>query len=145
MPTSVMMGGSGFLGTHVRLCDLYVLPSEAEGFPLMLQEAMASGLPIVTTDDPRYGAQGLDRDDVLLVEPTVSAITGALTNLTDDPNHRKAMARYSSKLAQRNFGREQHIERLRSLREEALRPWGAKATSSHAVVSKTGRSRRDGR
>jgi D-inositol-3-phosphate glycosyltransferase len=34
-----------------RMCDVFLLPSKGEGFPLSIQEAMASGLAIVTTKD----------------------------------------------------------------------------------------------
>ncbi len=37
-----------------RAADAIVLPSRGEGFPLTAQEAMASGLPLVMTDDPGY-------------------------------------------------------------------------------------------
>jgi D-inositol-3-phosphate glycosyltransferase len=33
-----------------RAADLLLLPSEGEGFPLVIQEALASGLPVVVTD-----------------------------------------------------------------------------------------------
>ena len=37
-----------------RACDLFAFPAIGEIFTLVMQEAMASGLPIVTTDDPAY-------------------------------------------------------------------------------------------
>jgi glycosyltransferase involved in cell wall biosynthesis len=106
------------LGEVYRACDLFVLPSEGEGFPLSVQEAMASGLPIVMSDDPGFAAYRLDREQVLLIEPTPVAIRGALLSLAHNPQRRAAMGGYSSDFARREFGRDQHIRRLRRLLDE---------------------------
>ncbi len=37
-----------------RAADALLLPSRGEGFPVTVQEAMASGLPVVMTNDPGY-------------------------------------------------------------------------------------------
>ena len=44
--------GSSMAGLY-RACDLLVLPSSGEGFPLVIQEALASGLPVVCGDETR--------------------------------------------------------------------------------------------
>lgn len=40
------------LNRYYNACDLLVLPSEREGFPMVLVEALAAGTPVVATDLP---------------------------------------------------------------------------------------------
>jgi alpha-maltose-1-phosphate synthase len=51
------------LATLYRASDLLVLPSTGEGFPLVVQEALASGLPVVCSTDT-LGADDAIRDFV---------------------------------------------------------------------------------
>lgn len=110
-----------------RACDVFVLPSVSEGFPLTVQEAMASGLPVVTTDDPGYGSYQLDRDLVALVSPTVDEVRSALVRLTADEQLRLRMADYSRRTATGSFSWERHVDGLEGIyastvgRKEAAR------------------------
>ncbi|MEO0929355.1 MAG: glycosyltransferase family 4 protein [Pseudomonadota bacterium] len=72
--------------------DLFVLASFAEGVPVVLMEAMASGLPVVTTrvaGIPELVEEGVHG---LLVAPSAGdALEQAIRDLLDDPARRQAM------------------------------------------------------
>jgi glycosyltransferase involved in cell wall biosynthesis len=86
-----------------RLSDIFVLPSQGEGFPLTAQEAMACGLPVVMTDDPAYDLYQLDKKLVKLVDPSIESIGTALESTAADQELREAMARYSREYTLKNF------------------------------------------
>lgn len=65
-------------------CDLFVFPSPAEGFPKVVLDAMAVGLPVVAT--PSGSLAGLGSDRVAFVRPDdPAALAGAIRALAADP------------------------------------------------------------
>lgn len=54
---------------YMAKADLFVLPSLSEGFPLVIAEAMASGLPIVTTNVGGLPEIVKDGENGFIVEP----------------------------------------------------------------------------
>ncbi len=95
-----------------RACDLFLLPSESEGFPLTAQEAMASGLPIVITDDPGYAPYALDRTHVGWLDGSARQLLSLMHELAADPARRGAMARYALDYARTRFLWRDHARTL---------------------------------
>lgn len=80
------------VGALYAAADVFCLPSFAEGIPVVLMEAMASGLPVVTT--PIAGVPELVEHGVsgLLVAPGRSdLLADALASLAGDPALRDRM------------------------------------------------------
>lgn len=76
-----------------RQADVFVFPTLVEGMPIVVLEAMASGLPVITTPN---GPGDIVRDgiDGFLVPPRdVDAIVERLARLRADPQLRQEMAR----------------------------------------------------
>jgi len=103
-----------------KLCDVFVLPSHGEGFPVTVQEAMACGLAIVMSDDSAYEPYRLDASLVKLIEPDTEPIGIALRATVEDSKLRQAMARYSRQYALEHFGWSAHIMQLQSIYESQI-------------------------
>lgn len=65
--------------------DALILPSEAEGFPMVLLEAMAAGVPIIATDAPGI-RDVVENGRTALMSPVgdVPALTAAIGRLVGD-------------------------------------------------------------
>jgi glycosyltransferase involved in cell wall biosynthesis len=103
-----------------RMCDIFILPSEGEGFPVTVQEAMASGLLIATTDDPAYEPYALHRAHIELIEPTSAGIYHALTRLIARFNERDKTSTYVRNYAIEHFGLEANADKLIDIYEHVL-------------------------
>jgi glycosyltransferase involved in cell wall biosynthesis len=100
----------GFLENQSReIRDLYetsrifVFPSAAENFPIVLLEAMAAGLAIITTKGT--GCSEVVGDAALLVDPhDSSAIRGCLDTLIDSPDLIEELGLAARKRLTEKFG-----------------------------------------
>ncbi|MER2600683.1 MAG: glycosyltransferase family 4 protein [Caldilineales bacterium] len=92
---------------------LLVLPSYAEGLPVAVLEAMAAGLPVVTT--PVGGITDFFVNEVngLLVRPgDVAALAAALSGLLADPARRAVMGVHNRAQALAHFDTPRYVVRL---------------------------------
>jgi D-inositol-3-phosphate glycosyltransferase len=103
-----------------RASDVFVLPSSSEGFPLTVQEAMASRLAVITTDDPGYDVYELDRDRFALVAPNVETVSAALEDIAADKAKLADMAAYSYAVACELFSWTTHVNALTTIYREVL-------------------------
>lgn len=85
--------GQDRISDFYHRADVFVLPSFSEGLPVVLMEAMASGLPVIAsriTGIPELVRDGLDG---LLVPPgNTDELAAAIRNLAADPKRRRAFA-----------------------------------------------------
>jgi len=82
---------------------IFVFPSHAENFPLVLLEAMAAGTAIITTD--QTGCREVVGDTALQVPPgNPGAIREALDRLVSDKDLRETLGRSAFRRVQDHFG-----------------------------------------
>ncbi len=90
--------------------DLFVLSSRVEALPLVLLEAMAEGLPCVSTDvgDVR---RAVGEDAVVVPVEDAGALAAALRALLTDPAGRAALGRRARARAERDLGADRMARR----------------------------------
>lgn len=81
-------GQSATLDLDIQKAGMFVLPSDFEGMPNVLIEAMAMGLPVVATDCPCGGPASLVRNGesgLLVPVGDETALAAAMALLADEP------------------------------------------------------------
>jgi D-inositol-3-phosphate glycosyltransferase len=94
-----------------KASDVFILPSYGEGFPLSIQEAMATGLPIITSKQNNLD-HILDSPFVSYIDIHETEIRSAIKKIQDDRVLRKKMGEYSSKIARENYSWEKNSAAL---------------------------------
>ena len=99
-----LMGGSNTLEKDLADAALYAFSSDWEGLPNALMEAMALGLPVVSTDCPCGGPKTLIEDGVNgLLVPIMDekAMTDGILRLIEDRELAERLGREARKIGER--------------------------------------------
>jgi glycosyltransferase involved in cell wall biosynthesis len=94
-----------------QLADIFCLPSKNEGFPLTILEAMASGLPIITSDNPGYDLY-LDRNYVKFIRSESKETEKAIKELLNDKKQLIQMWKYSRQESTKRFNWNKNVTSL---------------------------------
>lgn len=100
--------------------DVFALSSVSEGLPLVVPEAMAAGLPIVST---RVGGLGDVIDEGvtgLLCEVDEASLRAALATLADDPARARAMGTRAREVALARYSAERMLDDYLAIYERAI-------------------------
>lgn len=101
--------------------DVFMMASEFEGFPIALVEAMAMGVPVVSTDVGGV-SEALGSEDIGLTAPSgdASGLAKHVIGLLDDPHRRDEMAVRARHRARSQFTVERMVEVVESVYDELL-------------------------
>ena len=101
--------------------DVYVRPSNHEGMPISLLEALACGLPIVATRVGAVPEVVTDGREGLLPPPhRPDLLAHAMKRIMDDEATRSAMAGAARRLAQRRFSLNRFRDDVMALYDELM-------------------------
>ena len=90
------------IATLFATADYLLLPSVGEGYPLVIQEAMAVGLPVICGTESAHADPNANRwlcgVDVTLADPVATAkrVSAAIDTFTINDDDRRAMAQYAT-------------------------------------------------
>ena len=101
---------------HFSEADVYVLPTDYEGQPFAVIEALAAGVPIVATAIPSIEGMIDDGEHGRLVQRTdTEGFATAIRELLEDPDRRRRISAANRRRAEERFDRHVFREHVAEL------------------------------
>ncbi len=110
-PNIISMGRTNDVPKYISALDILVHPSYREGFSMVIQQAMAMEIPVVTTNIP--GPSEVIEKDVtgVLAEPRdVDTLYDAMVWMVEHPEQRVAMGKAGRVRCETHFTRERMLQ-----------------------------------
>ena len=129
------------LNSLIRLCDVFISLHRAEGFGLVMAEAMSLGTPAVATNwssntefmngesacmvdcspVPVNGGYQFDNGKMMWAEPDVHHAAEYLKRLRDDPEYYRQKAEDGKRFIEENLSMDRCADEMRKRMEEILK------------------------
>ena len=117
----VFLGRRGDVPDLLEACDIFVLPSRAEGLGVAALEAMARGRPVVASDVGGLAeAVGHEQCGLLVPPGDARALRGALERLLNDPALARRLGEAGATRAAERFDAETQVAAYEALYREIL-------------------------
>ena len=114
----------------LRAADVFVLPSRHENFGIAVVEAMASGTPVVVSDQVGIEREIAEAGAGLVTTLDPADVAGAIGRLLDDPEAAERMGRAGEALASRRYSLERVATDVEALYEEVVGQAGRETAAS---------------
>ena len=116
----IFLGARNDINKFLSILDIFVLPSQLEAFPCVVQEAMASKLPVVAFDVGGVKEMVRDNKDGFLIEPeNFSSFQEKLLFLIKNKKQREQMGDSSCKRAQ-EFSMNKTVKKISDIYDNIL-------------------------
>ena len=108
--------------SKIRELDVFVLPTRGDNLPVSILEAMANGLPVISTRVGGIPEQIEDGATGYLIEPDdVDGLATAMEKLASDPARREEFGRAAAAKVEREFSSESVARRLLDVYEQVAK------------------------
>jgi glycosyltransferase involved in cell wall biosynthesis len=115
--------------------DIFFMSSRREGLPNSILEAMALGLPVVTTDVAGTKELVINGETgFVLAQQNVYGLAQALTTLANDHDMRSRMGLASRRRVEREFSFAGRLQRIETVYEQLVRGQPAVSSSPCAAI-----------
>ncbi len=118
-----LLGARSDVPDLLGACDVFVLSSRQEGFPITILEAMAAGKPVVTTDVGGCAEAVVDGETGVVVPPeNPEALAEALEYVLTHPDEARRMGEAGRRRVEEHFTVEAMVRKHVEVYERVVRP-----------------------